>query len=287
MRPLWMRKTIFTAGVGFAAILLIVGLMTYLLPDGRKYCRLRFGTPVAHEVILACDSRSIRLFRTGSLLATPERYPLVSGRLPKEVSIPPIRTDGGKSYKINSISEDTDSGRDHRHSLMLNVSVEGDATFNQYCDVALVGKLDGCKLAHFDGPLSIGPVTVTWVPVPMEFVIGGVPADVRATVGTLDKDRGCWTVVESDNDRFNEGGRPTVTIEFPTKQPGGSIVHTYPLDEYCCGAIFKGPVTVPDGVSVGTAKATFAFDAWRERVVAATMIDVPVVTPEAASTAKQ
>jgi hypothetical protein len=34
-----MRKTIFTAGVGFAAILLIVGLMTYLLPGGRKYCR--------------------------------------------------------------------------------------------------------------------------------------------------------------------------------------------------------------------------------------------------------
>ncbi len=117
---------------------------------------------------------------------------------------------------------------------MLHVKIEGDAAFTQYCDVELSDTMHDMKYAHFDGPMSIGPVTVNWeIPSGTQLVIGSDSTDIRATVATLDKTLGCWTVVESGDDKFPEGVHPSVTVEFPSANSSAPILRTYALDEFC------------------------------------------------------
>ena len=43
--------------------------------------------------------------------------------------------------------------------------------------------------------------------------------------------------------------------------------------------MFYGPVRVPNEVKASKAKITFSFDAWKERRVAPSTIELPVVKP--------
>jgi hypothetical protein len=117
---------------------------------------------------------------------------------------------------------------------MLHVTTNHGTSFTQYCDVELTDRTLDMKLAHFDGPLSIGPVTINWeIPAGTEFVIGGEPTDIRANVATLDKTHGCWTVVESGDSKFPEGVHPTLTVEFPSEVLAAPLVMEYALDQFC------------------------------------------------------
>jgi len=214
------------------ALATILGGSIYgLSRDSGKYCRVRFGTVNSIEVILKVTSDTVLLFRSGNIESTPERYPL---NLSEGVTIPPIDVGNGVSYTITSISQCTDSESILRHALMIHVKIEGETSFTQYCDVELSDTTRNMKEAHFDGPLSVGPVTLNWeIPTGTQFVIGGDPTDIRTMVATLDKTSGCWTVAESGDDKFPEGVHPTVTVEFPAIESATPLVRTFALDKFC------------------------------------------------------
>ena len=225
---------------GLAAAALIGVLIYFWTQDTPKYCRVRFGTEPHSDVIVATTSNALLLFRSGDARDTPERYPFNDGSLPEGVTIPAIRigpltnTDKRCSYSITSVSEMNAVEPSPRHALMIHVAIEGDTHFSQYCDVQLSDSPDNLKYAHFDGPLSVGPVTINGkVPPGTQLVIGGEATDVRAVVATLDAVGGCWTVSESGGDKFPSGVHPTVTVAFPSAEASTPLVHSFPLDQFC------------------------------------------------------
>src|SRR5438128_11335722 len=98
------------------------------------------------------------------------------------------------------------------------------------------------RLAHYHGPLTAGPVTISWKrPPKIGLRRGDKPTDLAALVGTMDADKGCWVVVRSEvavkqpafrmEPAFPKGIHPYVDVEFPGKEPGApSIKKRYPLD---------------------------------------------------------
>ena len=75
---------------------------------------------------------------------------------------------------------------------------------------------------------------------------------------------------------------PVVDVEFPAKKPGGPpITKRYPLDQFCCDGVYRGPVRVPDDAGAGNAKVTFSFASWRGVKVAPTTVEIPVDGPPA------
>jgi hypothetical protein len=104
--------------------------------------------------------------------------------------------------------------------------------------VELKGAAREARIAHFHGPLMMGPVTVNWkVPTEMALVTGDKPTDLRGHVGTMNAEHGCWVVVRSHNGEksaFSEGVFPVVDVQFPPKAPGGAPVERrYVLDHFC------------------------------------------------------
>jgi hypothetical protein len=79
---------------------------------------------------------------------------------------------------------------------------------------------------------------------------------------------------------FPKGVHPFVDVEFPAKSPGDPVVKKrYPLDQFCCDGLYRGPVRVPDDAGVGKAKLTFSFDAWKGVKVAPTTIELAIDDP--------
>ena len=80
--------------------------------------------------------------------------------------------------------------------------------------------------------------TINWkLPPKLALHTGDNPADLNATLGTMDAERGCWVVVNTHNGEssaFPEGVFPVVDVEFPPKSPGDPPVkRRYPLDKFC------------------------------------------------------
>lgn len=161
--------------------------------------------------------------------------------------------------------------------LVASVSIKGPLIYEQYCDLPLVARdPQSAKVAHFHGPLTVGPVTINWkLPKHLALRRGDKPTTLRAFVGTMDETRGCWVVIRS-HDReqkpyFPRGVHPVVDVEFPAKSAElPAIRQQFPLDHVCCGALFYGPVRVPDEAGDGMAKITFSFPAWSDASVAST-----------------
>ena len=273
-----MRKLVLLiACLGLIALLIGVGR---LANEPHKYCRFLFGQDQPLEVIVACSGESLLLFRNGDVTTTPETYALVDGALADDVTIPEIVDNKGTRYAITSVSEHRDDGPPVRHAIMayLVVDVGDNMSFRQYCQVALKSSLADADYCHFNGPLEIGPISEYNLIAPTtELVRGDSPKDLQALVGTFDEDGGCWTVLESGEGKFPDGVFPQVTVQFTTENSSTPTTRIYDLDKFCCGAIFYGPVWVPDDATGSTARLTLNFDRWTRRSVDSTTVDAPII----------
>jgi hypothetical protein len=122
---------------------------------------------------------------------------------------------------------------------MADIDIKGPLEYRQYCDLEMKDDPEKACLAHFHGPLTAGPRTISWkVPPELALERGDKPTDLLAMVGTIDADKGCWVAVRSqaggNEPPFPKGIHPCVDVEFPAKEAGApSIKKRYPLDQFC------------------------------------------------------
>jgi hypothetical protein len=230
-----MQKTAVHLCVGLATAVSAWLMSPHKSDDSKTYCRLRFGTESACEIILGLSSDELLLFRSANIESTPERFPLDHGCLPEGTTIPPIKAPDGTKYEITAISEYNDEQPLKRHALVVDVKVDRDPPLYQYCDVELSTDVASLKTAHFDAAMTIVPVMINWeLPAGLQFEIGGEPLELPAHVGTMDRSSGCWTVIESGERNFPMGRtNPTVTVIFPGPDPATPIVQDFVLDKFC------------------------------------------------------
>ncbi len=176
---------------------------------------------------------------------------------------------------------------------MAYVSIKGGVEYQEYCDIVeLRDSPRTAMLAHFHGPLTIGPMTIDWkLPESAFLRKGNNPPEFIANVGTMSGKHGCWVVVRTCDEKaclFPDEVRPVVEVEYPavlgTEPP---IKKTYPLNGYRCGAAFRGKLPVPDGVGSGKAKVRLSFDSWKEGRVSPSEVELPVREGEAVGTERK
>jgi len=236
MKP---KRTILFRGAGILlAVILGASLIVAItFVEETKYCRLLFGPDADTQIVLGVKGKWLYLYR-GSIPQGPSDTFRSKGDYwlrGTNVEIPDA--DGTTHYTITliDITRDDEPGASDR--LSVSVTVDGTIQCRQYCDVELRDASQELAVAHFHGPLTIGPQTFNWEIIKTPLVAGDKATDIRANVGTLNRARGCWTVVRSQNreeSAFPEGVVPYVEIQFPPKTPDGpSVKQRFPLNEFC------------------------------------------------------
>jgi RNA polymerase sigma factor (sigma-70 family) len=80
---------------------------------------------------------------------------------------------------------------------------------------------------------------------------------------------------------FPKGTHPFVDVEFPPKKSGDPpLKKRYPLDQFCCDGLYRGPVRVPDDAGVGKAKVTFSFAGLKGVKVASSTVEIAIDGPQ-------
>jgi len=201
-----------------------------------KYCRVLFGPEAETEILLGAAADRLLIYFDGKLDGQPREYRLKNEYLPEETEIEIVGADG-TVYLITDVSFMREDKPAPRESLMISVTVSGEEAFKQYCDVKLSKSLDSLKLAHFDGPLTIGPSMINWeLPSSFRLVAGEEPGELQVAIGTLDKQAGCWTVVrthEGEDPSFSAGVHPVLEVEYVSKTSEEPIREQYFLDQFC------------------------------------------------------
>jgi hypothetical protein len=201
-----------------------------------KYALLLFGPEAALRVWVVFDGQTVYLDRNGDgdLTGADKRFASADACRDVEIADP----DGKTRYIIRFVS--LFKGKDEKsENLDVDIEVQGPVSYRQYCGVELKDSAREAHIAHFHGPLTMGPLTVYWkVPEGLAFVTGDKPTDLRGHVGTMDAQSGCWVVVRSHIDAstsaFPKGVFPVVDVEFPPKAAGGAPVKKrYELDHFC------------------------------------------------------
>jgi hypothetical protein len=98
--------------------------------------------------------------------------------------------DGKTSYVITSMSNSA-AQPGIPTELFVDVDVKGQLEYRQYCDLQEL-KEDPQKapVAHFHGPLTAGPVTISWkIPPKLALQRGAKPTDLPAYVGTMNAEK--------------------------------------------------------------------------------------------------
>lgn len=199
-----------------------------------EYALLLFGPEARRRVWVVVDGELAYVDRNGDgdLTAPEEKFALTGNWQEVEVSDPV----GTTRYTITSLRVHRD-GADPPF-VMANVDVHGGLEYQQYCDARLGATTRDAAIAHFHGPLAIGPRTISWkVPPETELRTGNKVHDIYAMIGTMSERHHCWVVVVSHKAKeccFAEGVRPRVAVEFPSKDRGKPpIIESYGLDEFC------------------------------------------------------
>jgi hypothetical protein len=199
-------------------------------------CRVVFGTTSTNEILVGISENELLIYRDGQTDSAPETYPMVDGKLAPTCAIPPFKY-GSATFTLSECYENISTDPTPRHSLMLHGTIaDKGLVFKQYCDVAIRSPDETLDMTHFDGPLTVGIQSYDWRPIPLTFTIGGEPTDVRTTIGTTDKNLGCWATIETGSNgisNFDDGIRPIATIEFPAADQKNPIVKRYELSEFC------------------------------------------------------
>ena len=200
-----------------------------------KYGLLLFGREAKVRVWVVLDGGTVYLDRNGDgdLTGTNERFASFADCKEIEIADP----DGKTRYLITRISDYHEKEAAKTH-LMVNVDIKGPVSYKQYCDAALGDSPQSAAIAHFHGPLTMGPRTINWkLPPKFALMSGEKSVDLPGNVGTMDAAFGCWVVVCSHNgdaSAFPKGVFPMVDVEFPPKSPGGAVVKKrYALDQFC------------------------------------------------------
>lgn len=232
-RTLWVAL----AGVVLAAAGGIGICFAYFLTP-TQYCLLLFGPNAETRVWVEVHGKTIYVHRD-TLDSPAERISIGPDAEVRDLQI--VEPNGENRYVITSLSIQP-LGDPPKLELMVYLDVKGPVEFRQYCDVELRADPADAAVAHFDGPLTIGPRTINWkLPDGLKLVTGDKPTDLFANIGTMDAERGCWVVVqthmrthESDKPEFPEGVFPMVEVEFPPKSSGEDpITRQYSLDKFC------------------------------------------------------
>jgi hypothetical protein len=200
-----------------------------------QYALLLFGREAKLRIWIVLDGDVVYLDRNGDgdLTTKGARFAKASDCTGIEIADP----DGKTRYVITSLGVYPDGDRPRAH-LMVSVDIKGPLAYQQYCDAKLSDSPSKAAIAHFHGPLTIGPRTINWkLPPTLALNPGDNPTDLSACVGTMDAAHGCWVVVRShqgDKAAFGHGVRPVVEIEFPAQASGGAAVkRRYLLDKFC------------------------------------------------------
>ena len=204
--------------------------------DEPLYGLMLFGREAALRVWIVLDGETVYVDHNGDgdLTAADERFATIG-----ECKDVELRLSEGKSrYTITTIGQ-YDDGEPARVHLMPYVDIAGPLEYGQYGDLALEKSPQEAKLAHYDGPLTAGSTTISWeLPAGLKLKTGEKPSELRAMVGTFDKQAECWVVVRSSHRRkeyaFEKGVVPEVEVEFPGKTPEDPVIRKrYPLDGFC------------------------------------------------------
>src|SRR5262249_52437280 len=146
-------------------------------------------------VVLDGDVLYLDRDRNGDLTGKDERFETCSACSGITIRDP----DGRTSYLITSVGVYSEKTPSHR-VLDVAVDIKGPLSYGQYCNVALPDSPAKAAVAHFHGPLTVGPRTLSWeVPPTLALVVGDTPADLPAVLGTMSAEHGCWVVVRSHN----------------------------------------------------------------------------------------
>jgi hypothetical protein len=200
-----------------------------------KYALLLFGREAKLRVWIVLDGDVVYLDRNGDgdLTAKGARFAKTSDCTGIEIADP----DGKTRYVSTGLGVYPD-GTGPRGHLMVSVNIKGPLAYRQYCDAELRDSPSKAAIAHFHGPLTVGPRTINWkLPPQLALNAGDNPTDLAACVGTMDAADGCWVVArshEGDKAAFGKGVCPVVEIEFRSQAPGGPAVkRRYLLDKFC------------------------------------------------------
>ena len=264
------------------------------------YALLLFGPDAKLAVWVVLDGEAVYVDRNGNgdLTDAGERFAKETDCKGLELADP----DGKTRYAIRSLQTDhsfyTPAARQERQakglppSLTVNVAVTGAAEYQQYCDVQEVrGDPGKAMLAHFHGPLLAEVRTINWkLPESTALRTGPAATILNVNIGTMSAKHGCWVVVrtcDGEKGLFPDGVRPVAEVTFPAAAGAAPVKRTYLLDDFCCGAIFKGKVPVPEGVGPGKAEVRLTFDAWKAVKVAPGTVELPVKNPEPSDAARK
>jgi hypothetical protein len=210
-----------------------------------KYALLVFGQEAKMRVWVVQDGEAMYVDRNGDgdLTGEDERFTLtLSGKKNqygslRDCNIEILDADKETRYVITSITIHPEPAGDEAEGeqhMTANVDIKGRASYRQYCDAKLAEKPDKAVIAHFHGPLTIGPQTINWKLTPelSRLPIGDSPSDINAVVGTMDGEHGCWVVVRSED--LPKDLHPVVEVEFPGKKAGDApIKKRYRLEQRC------------------------------------------------------
>jgi hypothetical protein len=208
------------------------------------YALLVFGPEAKVRVQVVLDGKTLYVDRNsdGDLTGKDERFTIdfpngdvnKSGQV-SDCNIEIRDPDGQTRYLITSFGiYPEDEKPNAKRQLMAYVDIKGRISYRQYCDAKMGESLDQAAVAHFHGPLTIGPRTISWKLTPeLSRILGGDnPSDIFAVVGTMDAERGCWVVVRGGD--LPKDLHPVAEVEFPANKPGDPpIKKRYRLEERC------------------------------------------------------
>jgi hypothetical protein len=243
------------------------------------YAWLTFG-PEQRVRLLICDRGlwiATSRFVDGNRVGPVERFRAWGGLNGMTLDDP----DGRTTYTITRAQNF--AARGDPVAFMAYVDIDGPVAYQQYCDLSFAARdPQSARVAHFNGPLTAGPVTVNWkLPDGLALARGDDPTTLRALVGTMDAARGCWVAVSSQDEHlkpaFGNTIRPEVEIAFAAPSEGQPpIIQRYVLDQVCCGCVFYAPTRVPDDAGDVPARVTFSFPTWSAGRVASSTIELPL-----------
>jgi hypothetical protein len=202
-----------------------------------QYCWLVFG-PESNVRFLVCltgEAVSLDQYASWKSTGRKERFKDRSECKGLTISDPDEKT----CYFITGMSG-TITRTGVPTELFVGVDIKGQLEYHQSCDVVEMGADPStAPVAHFNGPLTVGAQTIKWkLPPDLALRRGDKPTDLRAIVGTMDAQKGCWVVVSTQENKwqapFPQGVHPFVDVEFPHKnQIAPPIRERYSLDGFC------------------------------------------------------
>jgi len=204
-------------------------------PDRGAYFWMHFGKEARLRVLVRVEGEALAIDANGDgRFSTSEYYS--SWKNCRDLAI--RDPDGRTSYLVTGVGYYEDGTPAERH-WMVSVTVQGPLTFRQYCDVGVSSFRAWAPVAHFNGPLTVQlSQSQGKIPEHLKLKHGSRPSELTAIVATVNRDRGCWTVVRTHETNKNaewfKGAVPVVDIEFPPRQAGQPYVkQRFALRETC------------------------------------------------------